>query len=1180
MRKVLVVGLGGSGAKTLSLMMDELLAELKSNYKWESDRLPGCWKFVSVDVPQVAENLGPGLPVPIDQKEGGKYLGITQAAATPYSNYDLAAFRKFELAHDPNDGRNALQEYARWHSTHEFGNSLSVAGGAGAFRAIGRVLTLSNSERIYSFLKQNVVELMASDQEGEGLSQTLGVTWKAEQSPLVLLVGSMAGGSGASMLLDVADLINALAAEVPGFKGNESAAFAYTPEVFANIEKVATSGGGIALAAISELLSAKAMGSAEWSKSPVTWKTLLPNNSIPPQSVTTGRGPYLTFPIGATTGGVPFGSKPEDVYRGFARVLTPLLSDDEQQDAFFKYVTTNYPNHLIASASDATGLASPVQSSESGVTTYPVFFGGFGSAKLGTGRSRYREYSAQRIARRAVEILVNGFVDPLHPEGNPAVLKARAATNFTAAFFQIANIDGRHSSDPTLSIPNVLASVLKSRAKIEELAADQISKVDPMLQGETSGEQGVNGFVRSWSSEDAHRQQVAKQVAIVALEEWTARVLSDIEKAYMAAVSEHGIEVGELLLTQLSASLTQLHGSLADNPQFESAAKDTVNRFLASMRPSPRVNWGAHRQNLNKHLAEIIEGLVKNKVSELLKSLLPELANQVIGQLKKSGKQLLQELTEELGQLPVVVSTAAYREAPVNQWPATDHVPAYFEPAVNEVLLMKTNSFVSKFKEHLSVETGKNPEQLEAGLKSAAQQVILRAHIPNGSEAMTFFTTWDHSVTDNASHPHVVRVNDWKPSLISTSPSLPVFALKLTTADLKRYAQKWIGVNKSEFDRYCSTSLSSWVSESPANESALKQLLEEAISFAKPLVTIDQGAAQFFHGSGITQSLEFVFSKLPFAPGSTTAAQLTAGKSEQFHSAIMNACDPAVHHTEITIFSRFEGFYSPWAMESLTTPIRRAYETLKNRGNLVAFWKLQRSRTLSQALPVGQDVIDAMLRGYFIGRITGRVQVKGSTVSIFVQPDISVAGRWVEFSKELLGAKVLGISNGGDSTDKLNIPVILLESLPLALVRVYGDSHESMTPYLELLRLGKNLKKNGYGVFTESKTELDEWFVGGSEFEPITKAEPRTDELKAEAERILRVWIKDCQVAWSTPPRTSQDYSWQIFGELAPNIIRACTELIEELHRTDPSLGQFTSSEERFVAQLQEETGPDEEAVY
>ena len=1178
MRKVLVVGLGGSGAKTLSLMMDELLAELKSNYSWQSDLLPECWRFVSIDVPQVAASLGGKLSLPIDQK-GGKYQGLAQDASTKYSSYEKLAYRKFDQAHDASNGNHALQEYARWRASDEFGDGIDVTGGAGAHRAIGRVMTIANSEKIYDFLKANVTALMASDSAGVELAQILGTTWQAGQSPLILIVSSMAGGSGASMLIDVADLLNALSAEVQGFKGDQTAAFVYTPEVFGSIDAVSTSGGGIALATISELLSARSMGTSPWSDSYVTWKTLLPTLQVPDRAVSSGRGPFLTFPIGATTGGVPFGNTPEDVYRGFARVLTPLLTDEKQQFEFHEYVTVNYPKHLLTQAKDNTGLAGPVRKNSSSVQTHPVFFGGFGSSKLGTGRSRYREYAAQRIARRAVEVLVNGFADPLNPEGNPTALKARAAENFASQFFQIVNLDGRHSGETAFTVPNILTSVLKNRSRIEALAIDQISKVAPMLQGETSGEQGVSGFIRNWTSEEANRLEVAKQVAAEALVEWSTQVLNNIEKAYVAAISVYGLEVAELLLTQLSNSLTQLQ--VPEKAAFETAPRDVVNKFLASMKGSAKVNWGQHRQNLDKHLTDIIEGLVKNKVAELLRDLLPELANQVIEQLKKSGKNLLADLQSELTALPIVISTAAYREAPVDQWPTNDHVPGYFEPAVNEVLLTKTNTFAATFKEHLATETGKDPAQFDAALKEAAQQVILRAHMPKGAEEMKFFTTWDHSVTNNTTHPHVIRTNEWKPSRITNPPTLPAFRLKLTTRDLLSFSNKWIGVNQSAFDQYCRMPLSTWITQSPGNENALKQLLEEAINFAKPLVTIDDGAAKFFHDHTMGANLEFVFSKLPFAENSTAVTQLTASKSQQFASAIKEACDPAADRTEITIFSRFESFYYPWAMESLTAPIRKAYETLKTKGSLSAFWLLQRSRTLPQALPVGQDVIDAMLRGYFIGRITGRIVVDGGSVKIFVQPDPSKAGRWVEFSKELLGAKELGLRNGGESTDRLNIPAILLESLPLALVKVYGSSHESMTPYLELFRLGKNLKRNGYGVRTDSMTELDEWFVGGGkDLTPITKSAPNTEELKAEAEQLLKVWIKRSQDQWNNPPSQKNFYEYEIFGEIAPNIIAACSELIEELNRTEPKLGDFTSKESRVVAEVFDAPASPEEDVY
>jgi hypothetical protein len=137
-----------------------------------------------------------------------------------------------------------------------------------------------------------------------------------------------------------------------------------------------------------------------------------------------------------------------------------------------------------------------------------------------------------------------------------------------------------------------------------------------------------------------------------------------------------------------------------------------------------------------------------------------------------------------------------------------------------------------------------------------------------------------------------------------------------------------------------------------------------------------------------------------------------------------------------------------------------------------------------------------------------------------------------------------------------------------------------MTPYMELFRLGKNLKSNGYGVRTESKTELDEWFVGGSEFTPLTTSQPGTDELKAEAENLLKSWIKVTQDHWNKTPTQENFYDFEIFGELAPNIIAACEELVQELHRTEPKLGEFSTMEQRVVAETYDGPSSPDEVIY
>ena len=65
MHKVLVVGCGGSGARTLSYMLDQLHADLAVH---GIDEVPGCWQFLNVDTPLQEEQ---GEAVASVSRQGG-----------------------------------------------------------------------------------------------------------------------------------------------------------------------------------------------------------------------------------------------------------------------------------------------------------------------------------------------------------------------------------------------------------------------------------------------------------------------------------------------------------------------------------------------------------------------------------------------------------------------------------------------------------------------------------------------------------------------------------------------------------------------------------------------------------------------------------------------------------------------------------------------------------------------------------------------------------------------------------------------------------------------------------------------------------------------------------------------------------------------------------------------------
>ena len=141
MRKFLVVGCGGSGAKTQAYMMDQLKA-LMRNIEPERTELPKCWQFVTIDVPLTPENGPSKLPnVP---QAGGRYIGI--GSAQRYSTFDIGV--SSELV---NNG--GLKEIATWAPANPGSIATPVSDGAGQYRALGRMLTIPAVKKIQEGLK-------------------------------------------------------------------------------------------------------------------------------------------------------------------------------------------------------------------------------------------------------------------------------------------------------------------------------------------------------------------------------------------------------------------------------------------------------------------------------------------------------------------------------------------------------------------------------------------------------------------------------------------------------------------------------------------------------------------------------------------------------------------------------------------------------------------------------------------------------------------------------------------------------------------------------------------------------------------------------------------------------------------------------------------------------------------
>lgn len=140
MRRFLVIGCGGSGAVTLAYMMDQLRSDLAAV---GVDKIPGGWQFVSVDVPTAPEAGPDGLGNVRDQ--GGYYFG-SGPQGDSYAVLDNALSNQL-------GARNSLDEIGTWAPRDPSAVTVPIGSGAGQYRALGRMITLSKAGGIRDTLQ-------------------------------------------------------------------------------------------------------------------------------------------------------------------------------------------------------------------------------------------------------------------------------------------------------------------------------------------------------------------------------------------------------------------------------------------------------------------------------------------------------------------------------------------------------------------------------------------------------------------------------------------------------------------------------------------------------------------------------------------------------------------------------------------------------------------------------------------------------------------------------------------------------------------------------------------------------------------------------------------------------------------------------------------------------------------
>lgn len=1162
MHKVLVVGCGGSGAKTLAYMMDQLkttLAErLPDRYDSPKDvELPRAWQFVSVDVPTVPERPGPNLAnVP---EAGGRYISC--GSADRYLTVDTAVSNQLAT-------RRELGTISSWALANPASETTPISAGAGQYRSIGRMLILSKLQEIQQELRKSWDVLYSGDTERELADlrsalygRTVYSGDSAKEQPLVFVVSSMAGGAGASMAIDICRLLT-------GLEGNAvslNSLFMVTPDIFSQLSADAVAGANPnALAMFAELAAAQ-LGSATEED-----RRLFNALGVPvgDDSIPVGR----IFPVGVRSGenGALLGDgKPNTVYRALGRGLAALMSDEVSLENFRAFTLGNKGG----AGADQSKYAWGAQESKN------VPWGTYGYAQLSMGRDRYAEYAAQRLARSAVERLLHGHYDPTDESPGDVQIRRRLEQHAGSIASRTIDFLPPHQ-DFDKWIYDSFAEVIETWTRhMQQLIQDQV----PQAQGKKGSDWSleVTAALRECSRQiDAD----AKSDLYKGVNAWAGPdgIQGRLLELLREEIAKYGVPYGTALLGKLRSDLEvttirQLGAYAAGQPAQGVGLTDAIRGDLEGSkgRIDDSSQWVRSIVNDSGHQ---IRTRAVSFIAQRMAAALEDFLRNFIAPLERT-MQVQHEDLEKFSQLTndANLGVAQLKTDVPALWPdeSQHEVPKRFSQAANEVFLTEVDTFVDQFVSDI-IQSARTQEDQDFDYKSALRE----------SSQRVISGEWESlSGAESAPRDLLSLLEVWVPRDLARDPESGTtrdprparFRFHISTEDVLERARQYIRRPGFSFQQFISSSLREFVTAAGLSDHERRERRQqvlskfsEAMTYALPLAQINPQLVRALYGDEVRYN--FNFSRIPFG-GDELGGMLEqavrdypnhrpADQTQPLGNALVNQGE----ERSIDVFGSYPN-YAPIVFDSLLPPIEKQWR--QTTGTRAEFWHGRRTRPLSAALPMTDVERRAMVKGWYIGRLIGTVFFPGTLdtgdmtpVQIFDES----AERWINFDTPMLTP----VSRFRATLDWLPN---LLESASLAWARAgQHPLFESVKPYILLRQLWDAEPSPSLpGRTTRGQRLLHEWLYDGHRQSgevhmipgtgPEATPEQRAAEAKAFLERqnqIAQAYVPSSKLGagklFTTAERPYADITDRqlaaqvpVFADIAEDVVEATSRLAEIL---------------------------------
>jgi hypothetical protein len=1049
-----MIGVGGSGAKTLRTLRQTMLRRLRMQ-DWDSDALPAAWQMLAVDT--VTSQSRDGYPAPL--LPGTDYLGLVPKSAT----YEQITTPMIQGV--PVDLRQ--EAFLGWLVEKIPG---SIAFGAGQNRAVGRAVAAARLGELRGAInsKLNSVQSPSASASLEQVAPMLGASG-VSPTPMVWVISSLAGGTGAGMFLDVIEALKAVNMNV----GVQSQVVLFGPEVFQPlIDRGLGSGiGANTLAAVSEITSGIWSASTSSGTVQLYEKGGMAAAAAGHVGGTPAIGSRYNYVIGSTNAnGVPIGTL-DSAYQSVGDSLSALLLDENVLDRFNNFFKVNvfdntWNANVIGDKSGLKGLTNPQ-------LTQP--FASFGSARVSLGMDRFLEYASEAFTRDVVERLLWPRFTPDDPKlARPDHVRIKEQVELSQQEF-IERTGLNERGDKNNELLDAIA-LPEARSLGTQFAGGVIVRA--------SGGVGDGGLApaewlhRIMQAVDSFEQQL--RVDMLRGVESKARLfasglesrLNRVVTAF-AAREGHGLAVAHGLIVWLRSEVKFVADTEmpAEEARHESML-GAIRSQLSAVLEKGLAKIPAGHQALKDAEDVLVRGFAVNVYQAARRKVAEELLRSVEAEMLVPMERALEGARVEL-----LANAERDRMDDGNPNPFTvypkvgQNAGSQFAPSPTELLLIPISDYVSQLEKRLRLTYGQEHEG--QWKQRTIARIILDLPLTEADEEkavglLPASSTWLPS----------------RPQLRWTdgAPQRPSYETVSDIDGLRERAERLFSDGATAIGKFVGESLEGFLADPDPSEAQKRQTdfvnkLVSAFESSAPLVNINHSLAPQVHPipDGSEGQASLAVSKIPLDTSSSLYEQVRSrlNQAKVWDDTTSPGWFGRTAAPQIDIFQATGRGMGGMVFDSLMRPVAQAWAAVRNDENAAhAFWTWKRARPLLEALPASDDVLAQMAIGWTVAGVLGlRTNAKDPNYGTVAKVWDTEARQWVTFPTPMFDRHAAGF----------NVFSAVLASMPLAMVEANATaSLNPLAAYKALVHYAR----------TDQNGALGQWLLEGRTVTPGKAPDP------------------------------------------------------------------------------------------